>query len=96
MTGGPSMSLFEVDEAARAVKEAAHPDANIIFGAMVDDKLDDEIWITVVATRFDGTRGPRPRHAEPTAAPGPERDQSRRGRRTGFSDLEVPEFIPGS
>ena len=51
ITGGSDLSLWEVNEAAKAVQEAAHPDANIIFGAMVDEKLDDDqVWITVVAT----------------------------------------------
>src|SRR5262249_1033649 len=49
ITGGLDMSLWEVNEAAKAVAEAAHPDANIIFGAMVDEKLgNDQVWITVV------------------------------------------------
>ena len=46
ITGGRDLSLWEVNEAARAVQETAHPDANIIFGAMVDDKLEDEVWVT--------------------------------------------------
>jgi cell division protein FtsZ len=50
ITGGSDLSLWEVNEAAKAVSEAAHPDANIIFGAMVDEKLDDQVWVTVVAT----------------------------------------------
>ncbi len=52
ITGGRDMSLYEVNEAARAVAEAAHPDANIIFGAMVDENVVDQIWVTVVATRY--------------------------------------------
>lgn len=57
ITGGEDLSLWEVNEAAKAVSEAAHPDANIIFGAMVDEKLDDQVWVTVVATGY----GDRPR-----------------------------------
>jgi cell division protein FtsZ len=64
ITGGSDVSLWEVNEAAKAVAEAAHPDANIIFGAMLDEKLgDDQVWVTVVATGFGG-RGPRPRTDE--------------------------------
>ncbi len=59
ITGGPDLSLWEVNEAAKAVAEAAHPDANIIFGAMVDEKLHDEVWITVVATGYGDTPAPR-------------------------------------
>ena len=58
ITGGRDLSLWEVNEAAKAVAEAAHPDANIIFGAMVDEKLDDQVWVTVVATGY-GERKPR-------------------------------------
>ena len=59
ITGGRDMSLYEVNEAARAVSEAAHPDANIIFGAMVDENVVDQVWVTVVATRY----GDAPRRA---------------------------------
>src|SRR5207237_635150 len=59
ITGGTNLSLWEVNEAAKAVAEAAHPDANIIFGAMVDEKLDDPVWVTVVATRYGESRAPR-------------------------------------
>jgi cell division protein FtsZ len=52
ITGGTNLSLWEVNEAAKAVAEAAHPDANIIFGAMLDEKLDDQVWVTVVATGY--------------------------------------------
>src|SRR5206468_12750982 len=52
ITGGRDLSLFEVNEAAKAVSEAAHPDANIIFGAMVDEKVVDQVWVTVVATGY--------------------------------------------
>ncbi len=59
ITGGRDLSLWEVNEAAKAVAEAAHPDANIIFGAMVDEKLDDQVWVTVVATGYGDGRRPR-------------------------------------
>src|SRR5687767_4763515 len=64
ITGGRDLSLWEVNEAARAVQEAAHPEANIIFGAMLDEKLEDEVWITVVATGYGERRPPR-REEEP-------------------------------
>src|ERR671915_105297 len=68
ITGGRDLSLFEVNDAARAVAEAAHPDANIIFGAMVDEKVEDQVWVTVVATGY-GDRpqlraGPRSDHRD--------------------------------
>src|SRR5262249_29912772 len=51
-TGGPDLSIHEVEEAARIVQEAAHDEANIIFGAVIDETLDDEVRITVIATGF--------------------------------------------
>ncbi len=63
ITGGHDLSLWEVNEAARAVAEAAHPEANIIFGAMVDEKLADQVWVTVVATGY-GNGAQRPRRTE--------------------------------
>jgi cell division protein FtsZ len=55
-TGGPDLSIHEVEEAARIVQEAAHEEANIIFGAVIDDKLQDEVRITVIATGFADRR----------------------------------------
>jgi cell division protein FtsZ len=51
-TGGPDLSIHEVEEAARIVQEAAHEEANIIFGAVIDETLRDEVRITVIATGF--------------------------------------------
>jgi cell division protein FtsZ len=96
ITGGADLSLVEVSEAAKVVGEAAHPDANIIFGANVDEELSDQIWVTVVATRFDGrTSAPR-RAAEPTIRRTKDADAGRRGR-SGERELgiDVPEFLPG-
>jgi len=52
VTGGPDMSLYEVNEAASLIQEEAHEEANIIFGAVIDEKLADEIHVTVIATGF--------------------------------------------
>ncbi len=99
ITGGSDLSLWEVNEAAKAVQEAAHPDANIIFGAMVDETLgEDEVWITVVATGFGDDR-PARREAAPLREPIGEprvhraRQPARSGGRGG-TDVDVPEFIP--
>jgi cell division protein FtsZ len=100
ITGGSDLSLWEVNEAAKAVAAAAHPDANIIFGAMVDEKLDDQVWVTVVATRYgEPPRRPERRIEEPTGEPRVERRTPQRepvaARRGGMvSDLDVPEFLP--
>jgi len=58
ITGDPNLGLFEVNEAAEIITQAADPDANIIFGAVIDEALEDEVRITVIATGFD-QRGPR-------------------------------------
>jgi cell division protein FtsZ len=108
ITGGPDLSLWEVNESAKAVAEAAHPDANIIFGAMVDEKLEDNVWVTVIATGYaDGrslsrepartSRGERggdrrPALREPAGEPRVSRGRPLRS--TSPMELDVPEFIP--
>jgi cell division protein FtsZ len=93
ITGGSDLSLVEVSEAAKVVGEAAHPDANIIFGANVDDELSDQIWVTVVATRFDGRPSTPRRAAEPTIR---RTKDSGRGRPPERElGIDVPEFLPG-
>ncbi len=56
ISGGSDLGLFEVNEAAEVVAQAAHPEANIIFGAVIDDSLTDQIRVTVIATGFEGRR----------------------------------------
>jgi cell division protein FtsZ len=96
ITGGADLSLVEVSEAAKVVGEAAHPEANIIFGANVDEELSEQIWVTVVATRFDGRAQPQRRAAEPTIRRTKDAEPPRRGR-SGERELgiDVPEFLPG-
>ena len=60
--GGSNLGIFEINDAARLVQEAVHPEANIIFGAVIDDTLGDEVRVTVIAAGFDG--------GEPAAKPG--------------------------
>jgi cell division protein FtsZ len=110
ITGARDLTLWEVNEAAKAVAEAAHPDANIIFGAMVDEKLEENVWVTVVATGYGDARVRRSdseRDVLSRSEPGlPERRPAfdeprgeprvRRVRRPAERafDLDVPEFIP--
>jgi cell division protein FtsZ len=54
IAGGDDLTLYEVNEAAEAVREAATDDTNIIFGATIDDRLEGQMWITVVATGIGG------------------------------------------
>jgi cell division protein FtsZ len=70
VTGGPDMSLYEVNEAASLIQEEAHEDANIIFGAVIDEKICDEIHVTVIATGFGDRDFPSTRHTfSSTSAP---------------------------
>jgi cell division protein FtsZ len=87
ITGGPDLSLIEASEAAEVVKAAAHPEAEIIFGASVDEDMSEEVWITVIATRFDSAfsnRHRRDRRAEPREPRTPDRDAALRPER--YSD----------
>ncbi len=87
LAGGSDLGLFEVNEAADVVTQAAHPDANIIFGAVIDDSLGDEVKVTVIAAGFDKFDGPVEQpgafvRSDESAAPAP------------VSALEEPEDEP--
>ncbi len=80
ITGGPDLSLFEVNEAAEIISQAADPDA-IIFGAVIDENLKDEVRVTVIATGFD-------------AKPAGEKDSPVIDLRSfGGEDLDIPAFL---
>jgi cell division protein FtsZ len=68
IAGGDDLSLFEVNEAAEVVRQAATDDTNIIFGATIDDRLNGQVWVTVVATGF-GPRAAQRRLTKRAAAP---------------------------
>jgi cell division protein FtsZ len=59
MTGGPNLTLFEVNQAAAIIRETAHPDVNMIFGAVIDQEMGDEVRVTVIATGFERSGVPR-------------------------------------
>jgi cell division protein FtsZ len=89
ITGPPDLGLFEVNEAAEVVTSAADQNANVIFGAVIDDAQRDQVRVTVIATGFGAPRRRRARvAAETTAVPGREPV-------FGISDddLEVPSFL---
>jgi cell division protein FtsZ len=101
ITGGNDLSLWEVNEAAQAVAEAAHPDANIIFGAMVDEKLEEQVWVTVVATGYGEKRAAHEERGRDERRSGlrepsgePRVSRMRRPERDTRIDVDVPEFIP--
>jgi cell division protein FtsZ len=86
ITGGPDLSLIEASEAAEVVRRAAHPEAEIIFGASVDEDMSEEVWITVIATRFDSAFANRhfrrDRRSEPRESRNPDRDAALRQERS--------------
>jgi cell division protein FtsZ len=83
ITGGPSLTLFECNEAAQVVSQAVDPDANIIFGVVFDPKMDSEVRITVIATGFAKQQGRGIHSAE----------ELRRLIRGGSDALDMPSFM---
>jgi cell division protein FtsZ len=75
IAGGSDLGLFEINEAASLVQEAAHPEANIIFGTVIDDSLGDEVRITVIAAGFEGGQ-PTHKKLEPAAYRSPSAEQA--------------------
>lgn len=94
ITGGPNLGLFEVNEAAEVVTSAADRNANVIFGAVIDDNLGDEVRVTVIATGFDG-RYRRERRERPEERPAErrEREPVTQGFEVPADVLEVPAFL---
>jgi cell division protein FtsZ len=76
ISGGSDLGLFEVNEAAEVIASAAHPDANIIFGAVIDDALGDEVRVTVIAAGFDRTAEQAATDPGRSQAAGPTEDES--------------------
>jgi cell division protein FtsZ len=97
ITGGMDLTLREVDEAMNVIHDAADPDANIIFGTVSDERLQNEMKITVIATGFDQPKTEKVQPLRPTAVPGnginsqPSRPGSSSPMRE--EDLDVPTFI---
>jgi cell division protein FtsZ len=84
ISGGPNMSLFEVTEAAEEIRAAADPEANIIFGTSFNERLGEEVAITVIATGFDGKRS----SSASRAAAGASSDAASRAPRDFLDELE--------
>lgn len=90
ITGGNDLSMFEVDEAARIITEAADPDANIIFGAVINDSYTGEVKITVVATGFDQPKEkPQQSRQQGTIA----QPHTNMPPRAVENELDIPAFI---
>jgi cell division protein FtsZ len=90
IAGGDDLSLVEVNDAAEVIRAAATDDTNIIFGATIDDRLNGQVWVTVVATGFGG-RGRRSRGAEYSGERQPQAEQPRPQQADG--QLDVPSFL---
>jgi len=84
ITGGRNMTMHEIDEAAKTITDAVDPEANIIFGAVLDDALEDDLQITVVATGFDADRKTAVVRREVVREPEPERE----------AELEPMPYVP--
>jgi cell division protein FtsZ len=104
VTGGPDLTLFEVNQAAAIIKETAHPDVNLIFGAVIDPNMKDDVRITVIATGFERTGMPRrvveqpvnenrerPATSAPVVVSQPAKEFQPRAFNT--EDLDIPTFL---
>ncbi|GAA2414845.1 cell division protein FtsZ [Streptomyces glaucosporus] len=91
ISGGSDLGLFEINEAAQLVSEAAHPEANIIFGAVIDDALGDEVRVTVIAAGFDGGQPPAKNRDKVLGSYG-SKEESTTGTRPAPSDTDRPSF----
>jgi cell division protein FtsZ len=85
ITGSSNMGLFEVNEAAETVADAADPDALVIFGAVIDDSMGDEIKVTVIATGFDAIQADQPVRTRV--------DRVQIKPLAGSNDLDIPPFL---
>jgi cell division protein FtsZ len=95
ITGGPDLSLHEVNEAATLIQEEADDDANIIFGAVIDENLGDDIRVTVIGTGFDhrpGRSARRERAGRPDRAPRIG-DRERSSLEISDDEIDVPPFL---
>ncbi len=93
ITGGPDLGMFEVNTAAELVQKSVDPDANIIFGSVIDDNMKDEILITVIATGFE--KGPVLKKTEKVvekSTPAADKQQSQSAASTG-DELDIPTFL---
>jgi cell division protein FtsZ len=96
ITGGPDLGLFEVNEAAEIVHNAAHQDANLIFGAVIDDNNGDRVSVTVIATGFD-QRLANQRRSDRSAATEPSQQQQQQEESASSPEtgdvLDIPAFL---
>lgn len=98
ITGGPDLGMYEIDEAAKAITEAADADANIIFGAIIDEAMQGEVKITVIATGFESEQNKTQKKifapAERSFSDIPQSQMLRRDRTSVFEEPEVTKSEP--
>lgn len=94
ITGGSDMSLFEVDQAAQIIRETAHPDANVIFGAVIDPSLTDEVHLTVIATGFEHGNRRQTIASSTTSRPRPEISRREPPKRDPISRRPIRSYEP--
>jgi cell division protein FtsZ len=98
ITGGKDLGLFEVNEAAELIHSAADANSNIIFGAVIDEELGDEIRVTVIATGFDRPRGGGGFGGSRATGRSPDRgpridDRQRSSLEISDDDIDIPPFL---
>lgn len=93
ITGSPDLSMYEIDEAAKIITEAADKDANIIFGAVIDEAMQSEVKITVIATGFDTAKANKKRRMEEEAEDDENEEKSEKKSKRDNDELDVPAFI---
>ncbi|HET7272076.1 MAG TPA: cell division protein FtsZ, partial [Rubrobacter sp.] len=93
ITGGPDLGLFEVNEAAEIVHNAAHQDANLIFGAVIDDSNGDRVSVTVIATGFDQRLANQRRSERPAAEPVQQQQEEPASSQETGDVLDIPAFL---
>lgn len=92
ITGGPELTLFEVNDAAAVIMQAVDPEANIIFGAVIDEAMGDRVRVTVIATGFPGQEPRQAQRGRREAAPAA-RSGEVELRPFTPNDLDIPEFL---
>jgi len=96
ITGGKDLGLFEVNDAAEIIQNAADPNANIIFGAVIDESMSDDVRVTVIGTGFDHRPGRSARRDSRARRPdrGPRIDDRQRSSlEISEDDIDVPPFL---
>jgi cell division protein FtsZ len=99
IVGGPNVTLSEVTDAANIIHSVAHPDANIIFGSVIDDSIGEAVRVTVIAAGFDHSASPKPpqTQSEPVMTEGPRSDIFATPTNDDFFDVggddDLPSFL---